>query len=171
MDTKNNLKELSAIGLSDIIGTGITALFWFYLASLIKPEQYGEIFFYLGIASIVSSAVLFAGQNTITVYIAKKIRVQTTLYFISLSAICWFISSDYLVLSIRCWFCCSCLCYQHLSYRRNTRKKTFYNIFKICTTSKIFFCNGWGWFILSIWNRWNTLCDSTIIFCIYNNYI
>ena len=86
MDTKNNLKELSAIGLSDIIGTGITALFWFYLASLIKPEQYGEIFFYLGIASIVSSAVLFAGQNTITVYIAKKIRVQTTLYFISLSA-------------------------------------------------------------------------------------
>ena len=86
MNPKKNLKELSAIGFSDIIGTGVTALFWFYLASLINPDQYGEIFFYLGIASIISSAVLFAGQNTITVYIAKKIRVQTTLYFISLSA-------------------------------------------------------------------------------------
>ena len=86
MNPKKNLKELSSIGFSDIIGTGVTALFWFYLASLTNPDQYGEIFFYLGIASIVSSIVLFAGQNTITVYIAKKIKIQTTLYFISLSA-------------------------------------------------------------------------------------
>ena len=86
MNNKNNLKELSSIGFSDVIGTGVTALFWFFLASLIEPDQYGEIFFYLGIASIVSSVVLFASQNTITVYIAKKIRIQTTLYFISLCA-------------------------------------------------------------------------------------
>ena len=86
MDSKNNLKALSAIGFSDIIGTGATAFFWFYLASLINPDQYGEIFFYLGIVTIVSSIVLFANQNTITVYLAKKIKVQSTLYFISLSA-------------------------------------------------------------------------------------
>ena len=86
MNNKNNLKELSSIGFSDVIGTGVTALFWFFLASLIEPDQYGEIFFYLGIASIISSVVLFASQNTITVYIAKKIRIQTTLYFISLCA-------------------------------------------------------------------------------------
>jgi len=86
MNNKNNLKELSSIGFSDVIGTGVSALFWFFLASLIEPDQYGEIFFYLGIASIVSSIVLFASQNTITVYIAKKIRIQTTLYFISLCA-------------------------------------------------------------------------------------
>ena len=45
MNNKNNLKELSSIGFSDVIGTGVTALFWFFLASLIEPDQYGEIFF------------------------------------------------------------------------------------------------------------------------------
>ena len=48
MNNKNNLKELSSIGFSDVIGTGVTALFWFFLASLIEPDQYGEIFFYIG---------------------------------------------------------------------------------------------------------------------------
>ena len=86
MNSKKNIKELSSIGFSDIIGTGISALFWFFMASLIEPEKYGEIFFYIGIATIVSSIVLFAGQNTLTVYIAKKIRIQSTLYLISLIA-------------------------------------------------------------------------------------
>tara|TARA_B110000263_G_scaffold181459_1_gene159040 strand:+ start:7663 stop:8808 length:1146 start_codon:yes stop_codon:yes gene_type:complete len=86
MDKKNKLKELSSIGFSDIIGTGVTAIFWFFIASLMEPEKYGELFFYIGIATIVSSIVLFAGQNTITVYIAKKIKIQSTLYFISLIA-------------------------------------------------------------------------------------
>jgi len=86
MNSKNNLKKLSAIGFSDIIGTGITAIFWFYLASLTDPEKYGEMFFYIGIATIVASIVLFGSQNTITVYTAKKIKIQSTLYFISLLA-------------------------------------------------------------------------------------
>ena len=72
MNSKNNLKQLSAIGFSDIIGTGITAIFWFYLASLTDPEKYGEMFFYIGIATIVASIVLFGSQNTITVIQQKK---------------------------------------------------------------------------------------------------
>ena len=84
MNSKNNLKGLMAIGISDILGTGATAIFWFYLASIISPDQYGEIFFYLAIASIISSIALFATKNTITVYVAKKIPLQSTLYFISL---------------------------------------------------------------------------------------
>jgi O-antigen/teichoic acid export membrane protein len=86
MTSKKNLKELSSIGFSDILGTGVTALFWFFIASLLEPEKYGEIFFYIGIASIVTSIVLFAGQNTVTIYIAKKIRIQSSLYLISLLA-------------------------------------------------------------------------------------
>jgi O-antigen/teichoic acid export membrane protein len=86
MKSKNILKNLSAIGLSDIIGTGATAFFWFYLASVISPEKYGEIFFYLGIATIISSIILIANQNTITVYLAKKIKLQSTLYVITLIA-------------------------------------------------------------------------------------
>ena len=49
MNSNNRLKGLSSIALSDIIGTSATAFFWFFLASLITPEEYGEIFFYLGI--------------------------------------------------------------------------------------------------------------------------
>ena len=83
---KINFKGLAAIGFSEIIGTSATALFWFFLASVIPPEQYGEIFFYLGIASIVSAIVLFGNKNTIIVYISKNIQLQNTLYVISLSA-------------------------------------------------------------------------------------
>lgn len=82
---KINFKGLTAIGFSEIIGTSATALFWFFLASVIPPEQYGEIFFYLGIASIASSAVLFANKNTIIVFISKNIQLQNTLYIITLS--------------------------------------------------------------------------------------
>ena len=98
MKIKNSLKELSAVGLPDIIGTSASAFFWFYLASVIDPEQYGEIFFYIGIASIASSVVLLANQNTITVYVAKKIQLQSTLYWISLIGA--FIASTVLIL----WF-------------------------------------------------------------------
>ena len=62
MNSNNRLKGLSSIALSDIIGTSATAFFWFFLASLITPEEYGEIFFYLGIVSIISSVVLLANQ-------------------------------------------------------------------------------------------------------------
>ena len=81
---KINFKGLTAIGVSETIGTSATALFWFFLASIIPPDQYGEIFFYLGIASIASSAVLFANKNTIIVYISKNIQLQNTLYIITL---------------------------------------------------------------------------------------
>ena len=98
MSSKHNLKGLTAIGISDILGTGITAIFWFYLITLIKPDQFGEIHFYLAIASITSSLVLFSATKTITVFVAKKIPLQSTLYFISLCAT--FIAS----LVIMFWF-------------------------------------------------------------------
>lgn len=68
------LKELSFIGSADIIGTSVGAIFWFILASQIPPEEYGEIFYFIGIASIVGAFVLVGAQNTITVYSSKKDR-------------------------------------------------------------------------------------------------
>lgn len=78
------LKELSFIGSADIIGTGITAVFWFFLASQISPERYGEIFYYIGIAATAAAFALIGAQNTITVYSSKNIKVESTLYFLSL---------------------------------------------------------------------------------------
>lgn len=77
-------KGLISIGSADILGTGITAVFWFYLASVLGPEKYGEIFYFLGIAGIATSIALLATQNTITVFVAKKIKVQSALYLISI---------------------------------------------------------------------------------------
>lgn len=80
----NKIRSLATIGLSDIIGNGITAVFWFYLATLIEPEGYGELSYFLGIAGIISYISLIGTQNTITVYTAKKVNLQSTFYLLSL---------------------------------------------------------------------------------------
>ena len=80
----NKLQALTSIGLADIIGTGISAFFWFYLATLIEPSQYGEIHYFIGVATIASVISLFGTQNTLVVYTAKNVKIQATFYFISL---------------------------------------------------------------------------------------
>lgn len=80
----NKLKALTSIGLADIIGTGISSFFWFYLATLIEPSQYGEIHYFIGIATVASVISLFGTQNTLVVYTAKNDKIQATFYFISL---------------------------------------------------------------------------------------
>ena len=80
------IKNISAIGGADVFGTAMSAVFWFYLASQIEPSSYGEIHWFLGIAGIFSAIAMFGTINTITVYTAKKIQIQSTLNFISLFA-------------------------------------------------------------------------------------
>ena len=80
------IRDISAIGGADIFGTAMSAVFWFYLASQIEPSSYGEIHWFLGIAGIFSAIAMFGTINTITVYTAKKIQIQSTLNFISLFA-------------------------------------------------------------------------------------
>jgi len=78
------LTGLASVGSADIVGNAIAAVFWFYLASLIDPAKYGEISYFLGIAGVASYIATIGTQNTITVYIAKDVKLQSTLYFISL---------------------------------------------------------------------------------------
>ena len=70
------IKSLASVGLGDIIGSGITAAFWFYLAILMNPDSFGELHYFISIAAIVSYFALIGSQNTITVYVAKKIPIQ-----------------------------------------------------------------------------------------------
>ena len=71
----NNLKQLSFIGGADVIGNGVTAIFWFFLASQISPDEYGQIFYFIGIASIAGAFVIVGAQNSILVYAAKNIKM------------------------------------------------------------------------------------------------
>ncbi len=77
-------KELVQIGIADVVGSGISAGFWFFLATLIKPDEYGEIAYYTGIAGLLSYISLIGTQNVITVYSAKNFKIQKTFYSISL---------------------------------------------------------------------------------------
>ena len=84
----NNIKEkiigqqnLASIGLANLIGSGLAAIFWFYLASVINPENYGEIHYFLGIAGMAQMISLVTTPNVITVYTAKNIKIQSTLFF------------------------------------------------------------------------------------------
>ena len=83
MNFTRSLKEISFIGIGDIGSKGITALFWFYLASIILPSAYGEIHYFLSIAAIVSTFSLIGTQNSLTVYFAKNNSAISTLFFIS----------------------------------------------------------------------------------------
>ena len=80
------IKELVTLGSGDVIGSVLSATFWFYLASQIKSDAYGEIHWFLSIAGFFSYMAMFGTLNTITVYTAKNIKIQSTLYLISLIA-------------------------------------------------------------------------------------
>ena len=77
-------KDIMSIGFANFFGSGIAAIFWFYIASSLGPEEYGIIRYFLAIAGMAQLASLFATPNAITVYVAKNIRIHSTLFFISI---------------------------------------------------------------------------------------
>ena len=77
-------KDLASVGFANIVGSGISAIFWLYLASIIEPTKYGEIHYFIAIAAFAQIISLVGSSNVLTVYTAKKIKIQATLFFISL---------------------------------------------------------------------------------------
>ena len=61
-----------SIGISDVIGSGISSIFWLYIASEIDPGEYGEIHYFLGIAAMAQMFSMFGNPTALTVYCAKK---------------------------------------------------------------------------------------------------
>ena len=87
----SDLNGLVSIGFADSIGSGITAIFWFFIASQLSTSSYGEIHYYLGIAGLAQIISLIGNSNVVTVYAAKNVKIISTIFFISLIA--GFISS------------------------------------------------------------------------------
>jgi len=79
-------EDLASIGIANFIGSGLAAIFWFYLASEINPEDYGQIHYFLGIAGMAQVMSLVTTPNVLTVYTAKNIKIQSTLFFLSICA-------------------------------------------------------------------------------------
>ena len=82
----SSLKSISQIGISDIIGSGIVAFFWFYLATLLDVEAYGELHYFIAIASLAYIISMLGTRDVVTVYVSKKIKIAPTLFLLSLSA-------------------------------------------------------------------------------------
>ncbi len=80
----SGIKGITTIGISDIIGNGISAAFWFYLASLMTTENYGQISYFIAIGGIASTISLLGSTNTLTVHTAKNHKTESTLYITSL---------------------------------------------------------------------------------------
>ena len=92
-DTWNNIKDniigkkgLLSIGFADIAGSAISGLFWLYIASQLNPDVYGEIIYFIGIAGLAQLVSLVGSSNALTVYTAKNVKIQSTLFLISISA-------------------------------------------------------------------------------------
>jgi len=77
-------KGLVQISFSNILGSAITSIFWFYLASIMQPEEYGEIFFLIGIAAMAFNFSNIGSENTIVVLSAKGKKLEPTLNTLSL---------------------------------------------------------------------------------------
>ncbi len=71
----NILREISFLGIANIVPTIIAVGFWFYIASLIGDEAYGELTYYLTIAGIGSTVTLLGTPTALNVYAAKGERI------------------------------------------------------------------------------------------------
>lgn len=76
--------NISKLGIANVAGSIISAGLWFLIAGMIQAEQYGEISYLLAIGGIIVTICLIGGPQTIMVYSAKKIKLEGTVYFISL---------------------------------------------------------------------------------------
>jgi O-antigen/teichoic acid export membrane protein len=94
-----NLRDLTSVGLSSVIGAAILSIFWIFLASILSPEEYGEISYYIAIANIASVIAFLGAGQTITVYTAKEVNVQSATYVITLIASVVTSVSIYFILS------------------------------------------------------------------------
>ncbi|NDB47350.1 MAG: hypothetical protein EB163_08750 [Nitrososphaeria archaeon] len=78
------LKDLGFVGLADIGGRAISAVFWFYIITLMETSEYGLLNYYVGIASLAQLISLVGTTNALTVFVSKGIKIQSTFFALSL---------------------------------------------------------------------------------------
>ena len=79
-------KGLLSIGFADIVGSVISGLFWLYIASQVNPDVFGELIYFISIAGLAQLVSLIGSSNALTVYTAKNVKIQSTLFLISILA-------------------------------------------------------------------------------------
>ena len=80
----SSFKDLSAVGVANIIPTAIGGLFWFYVATLVQVEEYGEIHYLLAIAGIAGIISMLGAGSSVTVLTAKGENILPTISFFAI---------------------------------------------------------------------------------------
>ena len=75
--------SLASLGSADVGSTIIGGIFWLVIATLIEPEQYGELNYLLSIVGISFTICLIGVRETIVVYTAKKNPIVPTIFIIT----------------------------------------------------------------------------------------
>ena len=79
------LKEISILSSASLITNFIGGLFWMYMASLMGPEEYGQISYFISIALIVAAISLFGAGNSLIVFVAKGEKIQSLFSIITIT--------------------------------------------------------------------------------------
>ncbi|TAK16886.1 MAG: hypothetical protein EPO37_07690 [Nitrosarchaeum sp.] len=93
-DIIHRIRDVSTLGIADIGGSAIGAIFWFFTASLVGVENYGQISYFLAISGTVSALSLVGASNMLLVNLPKGVKIQPPMFLISI--VCGLISSTIL---------------------------------------------------------------------------
>ena len=80
----SNFKDLSAVGIANIIPTVIGGLFWLYVATLVQVDEYGEINYLLAVAGIAGIISMLGAGSSVTVYTAKGYNIVPIISFFAI---------------------------------------------------------------------------------------
>lgn len=78
------LKGLTTVSSALVISQVISGIFWLFIAKLLGTELYGELSYYIAIATIASVISFFGASNTIITYTAKGIKIQPPIFLITI---------------------------------------------------------------------------------------
>jgi len=69
------IKDLLALGSSNILASAILGIFWLYLASLLEKSEYGELGFFMSVVNVGAAIALLGTRQTVVVYEPKNRNV------------------------------------------------------------------------------------------------
>ena len=119
-----SFKDLVSVGVANVVGTLISTIFWLVLATTMDAEQYGEINYFIAIASVTSVISFLGAADALMVFSAKKTRIESPLLIITtiasiISALILFALFSNIAISL---FVIGYVIFNHLIYESLGRK-------------------------------------------------
>ena len=72
MNDKKSLRNISFVTIGNAVSTGLQAIFYLLIATLLEPELFGEMSYLIAIAGTFSLFSRFGLNQSVTVYQSKK---------------------------------------------------------------------------------------------------